>query len=146
VKIGLGSDHGGYELKEKIKEHLSDKGIEVVDYGTYSCESVDYPDFGEKAAKGVIAGECDRAIVSCGTGIGISIAANKVQGIRCALCAETYSARMAMEHNNSNMLSIGARVTGIDLALEIVDTWINSKFEGGRHERRVNKITEIERV
>lgn len=146
MKIGVGSDHGGFELKEKIKEHLTEKGIEVIDYGTYSEESVDYPDFGEKAANGVISGECERAIVSCGTGIGISIAANKVKGIRCALCAETYSARMAMEHNNSNMLSIGSRVTGIDLALEIVDTWLVSKFENGRHERRVSKLMEIERV
>lgn len=146
LKIGLGSDHGGYELKEKIKSHLTEKGIEVVDYGTDSTDSVDYPDYGRKTAEGVVSGECERAIVCCGTGIGISIAANKVEGIRCALCSETYSARMAMEHNNSNMLSLGARVTGIDLALEIVDVWLKAKFEGGRHERRVDKIMEIERA
>lgn len=146
MKIGLGSDHGGYELKEKIKEHLNSLGIETVDYGVDSTQSVDYPDYGKKTAEGVLKGECERAIVCCGTGIGISIAANKVKGIRCALCGDTYSARMAMEHNNSNMLSIGARVIGIDLAMEIVDAWLNAKFEGGRHERRVSKIMEIEQA
>lgn len=144
MKIGLGSDHGGFELKEKVKKHLEEKSIEVVDYGTYSKDSVDYPEYGEKTARGVMAKECDRAIVFCGTGIGISLAANKVDGIRCALCGDTYSAKMAMQHNNSNMLSIGARVIGEDLALEIVDTWLSSEFEGGRHERRVEKIMKIE--
>lgn len=144
MKIGLGSDHGGYELKEKVKKHLENKGIETVDYGTYSLDSVDYPEYGEKTARGVLAGECERAIVFCGTGIGISLAANKVDGIRCALCGDTYSAKMAMQHNNSNMLSIGARVIGEDLALEIVDTWLSSEFEGGRHGRRVDKIMAIE--
>lgn len=144
MKIGIGSDHGGFKLKETIKEFLESEGIEVVDYGTNSEESVDYPDYGEKTARGVVSGEVERAIVICGTGIGISIAANKVDGIRCALCGDTYSARMAMEHNNSNMIALGARVLGEGLALEIVGAWLKAKFEGDRHQRRVNKIMDIE--
>ncbi|KNF09727.1 ribose-5-phosphate isomerase B [Gottschalkia purinilytica] len=146
MKIGLGSDHGGYDLKEKIKSFLEEKGIEYVDFGTNSTESVDYPDFGKKVAEAVVKGDCDRGIVCCGTGIGISIAANKVRGIRCALCGDTYSAKMSREHNNANMLSLGARVVGIDLALEIVNAWINAEFQGERHERRVNKIGDIEKT
>ncbi len=145
MKIGLGSDHGGYELKEKIKKHLEDRNIEYVDYGTDSLESVDYPDYGKKTAEGVINGDCDRAIVVCGTGIGISVAANKVKGIRCALCSDTYSARMSREHNNANMLALGGRVLGEDLAKEIVDSWLDGEFAGGRHARRVDKIMEIEK-
>ena len=144
MKIALGSDHGGYELKEHIKSHLESKGIEYVDYGTPNTDSVDYPEYGYKAAKAVQQKECDLGIVCCGTGIGISLAANKVKGIRCALCTETYSARMAKQHNNSNMLAMGGRVVGKDLATEIVDVWLKTEFEGGRHERRVNKIMEIE--
>lgn len=144
MKIGLGSDHGGYELKDRIKKHLMENNIEVVDYGTNSSESVDYPDFGKKLAEAVVAKEVDRGIVICGTGIGISIAANKVKGIRAALCSDSYSAKMSMEHNNANVLALGARVLGEGLALDIVDTWINTKFQGGRHEIRVNKISEIE--
>lgn len=144
MKIGIGSDHGGYELKDSIKKYLMENDIEVMDYGTDSLESVDYPDFGEKVAKAVVSNEVDRGIVICGTGIGISIAANKVKGIRAALCTDSYSAKMSMEHNNANVLALGARVLGEGLALDIVDTWINSKFQGGRHERRVNKISEIE--
>ena len=144
VKIALGSDHGGYELKEYIKQHLEEKGVEYIDYGTKSTESVDYPEFGKKVAEAVKNGECERGIVCCGTGIGISISANKVPGIRCALCSDCYSARMSREHNNANVLALGARVTGRDLAFEIVDVWLKSEFQAGRHERRVNKITEIE--
>jgi len=144
MKIAIGSDHGGFELKEIIKNHLEEKGIEYIDYGTDSGESVDYPDFGYKVAKAVKDGECENGIVCCGTGIGISISANKVKGIRCALCNDCYSAKMAKEHNNANVLALGARVLGRDLALEIVDSYINAKFEGGRHERRVNKISDIE--
>lgn len=144
MKIGLGCDHAGYELMVHIKEYLEQKGIEYVDFGTNSSESVDYPEFGEKVAEAVKKGECDRGIVCCGTGIGISISANKVPGIRCALCGDCYSARMAREHNDANMLAIGARVTGKDLALEILDTWLKSEFQGGKHERRVNKIKDIE--
>lgn len=144
MKIGIGSDHGGYELKDSIKKHLIENDIEVIDYGTDSTESVDYPDFGKKVAESVVSNEVDRGIVICGTGIGISIAANKVKGIRAALCTDSYSAKMSMEHNNANVLALGARVLGEGLALDIVDTWINSKFQAGRHERRVNKISEIE--
>lgn len=144
MKIGIGSDHGGFELKEVIKDYLSDQGIEFIDYGTNSKDSVDYPDFGKKVAEAVVAKEVDRGIIICGTGIGISIAANKVKGIRCALCGDTYSARMSREHNNANMLALGARVLGVDLALEIVATYLKSEFLAGRHEIRVNKISEIE--
>ncbi|MTI46876.1 ribose 5-phosphate isomerase B [Sporosalibacterium faouarense] len=144
MKIALGSDHGGYELKELIKNHLEEKGIEYVDCGTNSTESVDYPEFGRKVAETVKEGTCELGIVCCGTGIGISISANKVPGIRCALCSDCYSARMSKEHNNANVLALGARVLGRDLAMEIVDTWIESEFQGGRHERRVNKISDIE--
>lgn len=144
MKIGLASDHGGYELKEHIREHLEKKGIEYIDYGTNSEESVDYPDYGRKAGEAIMSGEVDRAIVVCGTGIGISLAANKVKGVRCALCGDSYSARMSREHNNANALALGGRVVGKDLALEIVDIWLRTEFAGGRHERRVNKISEIE--
>ncbi len=144
VKIGIGSDHGGFELKEEIKKYLLSKGIEFVDYGTNSPSSVDYPDYGRRVAEGVVGNEVDRGIVICGTGIGISIAANKVKGIRCALCSDSYSARMSREHNNANILALGARVLGVGLALDIVNTWLNSEFEGGRHAIRVNKISDIE--
>ncbi len=144
MKIGLGCDHAGYELKGYIIEYLEEKGIEYTDFGTNSTESVDYPEFGEKVAEAVKNGECDRGIICCGTGIGISISANKVPGIRCALCGDCYSARMSIEHNNANILAIGARVTGKDLALEIIDTWLKAEFQGGKHERRVNKIKDIE--
>lgn len=145
MKIGLGSDHAGYELKEYIKEYLREKGIEYIDYGTNSTESVDYPEFGAKVAEAVKNGECDKGIISCGTGIGISISANKVPGIRCALCGDCYSARMSIEHNDANILAIGARVTGRDLAIEIVEAWLKAAFQGGKHERRVNKIKDIEK-
>lgn len=144
MKIGIGSDHGGFELKEEIISYLKESGIELVDFGTYGKDSVDYPDYGRKVAEAVISKEVDRGIVVCGTGIGISIAANKVKGIRCALCGDTYSARMSREHNDANVLALGARVLGSGLALEIVDTWIKSEFQGGRHEIRVNKISDIE--
>ena len=144
MKIGIGSDHGGFELKEYIKAYLESEGIEYVDYGTYSLDSVDYPDYGRRLSEGVMSGEVDRGIAICGTGIGISIACNKVKGIRCALCGDTYSARMSVEHNNANIIALGGRVIGKDLAIEIVSTWLKSQFLGGRHERRVNKISDIE--
>ncbi len=144
MKVGLGSDHGGFELKEEVKKHLEKKGIEFVDYGTYSEESVDYPDYGKKVGEAVVSGDCDKGIVVCGTGIGISIAANKVKGVRCALCSESYSARMTRKHNDSNVLAMGGRVLGVELALDIVDTWLNTEFEGGRHAKRVDKIIAIE--
>ncbi len=139
-KIGIASDHGGFELKEKLKSYLSEKGIEVVDYGTDSTESVDYPVYGKKAAKGVIAGEVEKAVVICGTGIGISLAANKVEGIRCALCTNEYMAKMSRNHNDANMLALGARVIGDELAKSILDTFLAKEFLAGRHKRRVDLI------
>ncbi len=146
MKIALGSDHGGFELKEHIRQYLINKNIEVLDCGTDSEESVDYPEFGYKTAKAIKDGEAELGIICCGTGIGISISANKVKGIRCALCSDCYSAKMAKEHNNSNILALGARVIGKDLAIEIVDAWLQAEFQGGRHERRVNKMMEIENL
>lgn len=145
MKIGLGSDHGGYNLKEEIKKHLVSKGIEVVDFGTKNgVDSVDYPIYGEKVAKAVISKNVDYGILCCGTGIGISLAANKVKGIRCAVVSDTFSAKMSKAHNNANMLSLGERVIGKGLALEIVDAWLNTEFEGERHLRRVNMLNDIE--
>lgn len=141
--IGIGSDHGGYELKEGIKEYLVGEGIQVVDFGTDSLESVDYPDFARKVAEAVLNKEVDRGILICGTGIGISIAANRIKGIRCALCSDTFSARMSREHNDANILAMGGRVVGLGLATDIVKAFITSDFEGGRHERRINKIDVI---
>lgn len=143
MKIGIASDHGGFELKEEIKKYLEEKNIELVDYGTNSTESVDYPDFGEAVAKAVIGKEVDRGIVICGTGIGISIATNKVKGIRCALCTDSFSAKMSRAHNDANVLALGGRVTGTALALDIVDNFIQGEFEGDRHSRRINKINDI---
>lgn len=146
MKIGLGCDHGGYNLKLEIITHLEAKGIECVDYGTNSAdESVDYPIYGQKVAEAVIAKEVDYGIVCCGTGIGISLAANKVPGIRCAVVSDVFSAKMSKAHNNANMLALGERVLGKGLALELVDTWINTEFEGDRHLRRVNLIGDIEK-
>ncbi|MDY2735455.1 ribose 5-phosphate isomerase B [Intestinibacter sp.] len=146
MKIGLGCDHGGYNLKLEIIKHLESKGIECVDYGTNSAdESVDYPIYGQKVAEAVIAKEVDYGIVCCGTGIGISLAANKVPGIRCAVVSDVFSAKMSKAHNNANMLSLGERVLGKGLALELVDAWINTEFEGDRHLRRVNLIGDIEK-
>lgn len=144
MKVAIGSDHGGYELKEEVKVFLKKEGVEYIDYGTNSLESVDYPEFGKKVAEAVKDEECDRGIVICGTGIGISISCNKVKGIRCALCSDTYSARMSVEHNNAQVLALGGRVIGKDLALEIVSTWLKASFQGERHKRRVDKISDIE--
>lgn len=144
MKIGMGSDHGGYELEEFIKEYLETEKHEVVDYGTYSTESVDYPDYGEKVAKAVVEEEIEAGIIICGTGLGISMAANKVDGIRAAVVSEEYSARMAKVHNNANILAMGGRVVGKDLAKSIVDAYLNAEFEGGRHQKRIDKIMNIE--
>lgn len=145
MKIGLGCDHGGYNLKLEIKSFLESKGIECIDYGTNSSsESVDYPVYGEKVANAVVNKEVDYGILCCGTGIGISLAANKVPGIRCAVVSDVFSAKMSKAHNNVNMLSLGERVLGKGLALEIVEAWINTEFEGDRHLRRVNMISDIE--
>ena len=142
--LAIGSDHGGFALKQEIMEHLTERGIEYHDYGTYSDESCDYPEYGEATARAVASGECDRGIVICGTGIGISLAANKVHGIRCALCGDCYSAEMTRRHNDANMLALGARVLGEGLALKIVDTFLDTPFEGGRHARRIEKLMAIE--
>lgn len=144
MKIVLACDHGGFLLKEAIKEHLISCDYEVVDIGVHNTASVDYPDFGKKAAEMVASNEVDKGIVICGTGIGISIAANKVKGIRCALCTNEYMARMSRLHNNSNMLAMGERVIGKGVAIEIVNAWLSTDFEGGRHENRVNKLMDIE--
>ena len=142
--LAIGSDHGGYALKQEIMSHLTKKGIEFKDYGTYTEDSCDYPIYGEAVARAVASGECERGILICGTGIGISIAANKVKGIRCAVCGDCFSAEMTRLHNNANILALGARVTGAGLALKIVDTFLETGFEGGRHARRVDLIGEIE--
>lgn len=144
MKVALGADHGGYELKELVREHLQKNGHEVTDYGTDSTKSVDYPEYGFKVGEAIISKQADLGIVVCGTGIGISIAANKVRGIRTALCTNSYMAKMAREHNNANILALGARVVGEGLALDIVDTFLASSFSGWRHTRRVNLITEFE--
>ena len=145
MKIAIGCDHGAFDLKEAVKAHLEQKGYEVCDYGTYSLASCDYPDFAEAAAKAVASGECEKGIVMCTTGIGISIAANKVKGIRCALLADTWSAKMTRAHNDTNMMALGAAVVGKMLALEIVDTWLDTEFSAeAKHQRRIDKITAIE--
>jgi ribose 5-phosphate isomerase B len=144
VKIGLASDHGGFELKETIKNFLNEKGIEIVDYGTSNGnESVDYPDYAKKAVLGILKNEVDKAIIMCGTGIGISISANKFPGIRAALCWDSYTAKMSRLHNDANILAMGGRIIGPELAKEIVDTWLSYEFEGGRHKRRIDKLEEL---
>lgn len=145
MKITIGSDHGAVELKEEVKKVLAEfENIEVKDVGTFGTEPVDYPDIAEKVCADVVSGAADRGIVLCGTGIGISIAANKIKGIRCALCNDVYSAKMSREHNNANVLAMGGRVIGFGHAGEIVRIWLTTEFEGGRHERRVNKIMALE--
>ena len=142
--IAIASDHGGYHLKEHIKAYLAAKGITCQDFGTDSTESCDYPVFGKAAAEAVASGQCEKGIVICTTGIGISITANKVKGIRCALCADSLSAEMTRRHNDANMLAMGAGMVGPNLAERIVDTFLNTEFEGGRHQRRVDLITAME--
>ena len=144
MKISMASDHGGYDLKEDLKSWLTEQGHEVVDFGCDSRDSCDYADFAEPAARAVAEGECQRGIVICTTGIGISITANKVKGIRCALCGDALSAEMTRRHNNANMLALGAGITGPMLAERITDTFLTPEFEGGRLERRVNQLMDIE--
>ena len=144
MKIALGSDHGGYEVKEKIKQYLVKReGIELIDFGTNSVESVDYPKYGHLVAKSIVGKEADFGILICGTGIGISIAANKIKGIRAANCANTTMARLSRQHNDANILALGARIVGDVIALDIVDEFLSASFEGGRHQKRVDQI-EIE--
>jgi ribose 5-phosphate isomerase B len=144
MKIALGSDHGGFALKQDVIKYLESKGIEYKDFGTYSTESCDYPVFGEAAARAVASGEYDRGIVVCTTGIGISIAANKVKGIRCALCSEPLSAEMSRRHNNANMLAMGGGLINKNMAERIVEVFLGTEFEGGRHQRRIDIISKIE--
>lgn len=144
ARIAIGSDHAGFELKEAIKEVLAELGHEAVDFGTDGKESVDYPDFAGPAAQAVASGDCHRGILICGTGIGMSIAANKVGGVRAALVHDLLSARLTREHNDSNVLCIGQNIVGRAVALEIVRVWLGADFEGGRHERRLQKIRFIE--
>ena len=144
MKIALGCDHGGYALKCDIIKLLEKLGHEVVDFGCHSTESCDYPDFGEAAARAVASGQCDRGIVICTTGIGISIAANKVKGIRCAHCADSLEAEMTRRHNDANMIAIGAGFTGKNLAERMVEVFLSTDFEGGRHARRVDKLNAIQ--
>jgi ribose 5-phosphate isomerase B len=145
LKIAIGCDHGGFDLKPDVIEFLKSRAIEVIDLGTNSSESVDYPDYGKAVGETVASKKADLGIVICGTGIGISLAANKVHGIRAAVVSDTFSAKMAREHNNANVLAFGARVVGKGLAIEIVKAWLDTEFEGGRHQRRVDKIMDIEK-
>ena len=144
MKIAIGNDHAAVEMKLAIKAHLEGRGIEVADMGTGSSESCDYPVYGERVGRAVASGEADLGIAICGTGVGISMAANKVKGIRACVCSEPYSARLSRQHNNTNVLAFGARVVGSEMAKMIVDEWLGAKFEGGRHARRVGQIMEIE--
>ena len=142
--IALGADHGGWALKEAVKQHLDALGVAYQDFGTYSEESVDYPDMAVPPCEAVVKGECEKALLFCGTGVGISIAANKVKGIRACCCSDTFSAKYTRMHNDANVLCMGGRVVGAGLACELVDVFLNTEFEGGRHARRIAKITEIE--
>lgn len=144
MKVIIGSDHAGFEVKQALTKELGGRGIEVLDAGCFSTDSVDYPDIAFEAAKAVAEGRCDRGILVCGTGIGMSVCANKVDGVRCALCGDTLTAKLTRQHNDSNMLALGARITGIELIKAIVDTWLGTEFLGGRHERRIAKISEYE--
>ena len=146
MKISIGCDHGALALKNKLVSWLEAKGHEVKDFGTYTLDSCDYPEFAAAAAKAVASGECERGIVLCTTGIGVSISANKVDGIRCALLADVWSAKMTRLHNDTNMMALGAGVVGENLALEIVDTWLGTEFSGdARHQRRIDKVMALEK-
>ena len=144
MKLAFGSDHAGYQLKAHLMEHLQNKGFECTDLGGFCPERIDYPVAGERVARAVAAGEYEKGIIICGSGVGISISANKVPGIRCVVCSEPYSAKMSIEHNDANILAMGERVVGAELACLIADTWLESVFEGGRHAQRVDLIRGIE--
>ena len=143
-KIAMGNDHSAVEMKEAIKAYVEQKGYEVFDFGTNSSESCDYPVYGEKVGRAVASGEADYGIAICGTGIGIGLAAGKVKGVLVCTCSEPYSARMSRRHNNTNVLTFGARVVGVEMAKMIVDEWLDNEYEGGRHQRRVDMIFDIE--
>ena len=144
MKISIASDHGGYALKEDLRAWLAEQGHQVEDHGCHGLESCDYADFCEPAARAVAEGKCERGIVICTTGIGASITANKVKGVRCALCSEPWSAQMTRRHNDANMLALGAGMVGLQLAQRIADVFLSTQFEGGRHQRRVDKISALE--
>lgn len=145
MKIGIGNDHAAVDMKNEISEYLKEKGYEVVNYGTDSTESCDYPVYGEKVGEAVARGDVDLGILICGTGVGISLAANKVEGIRAVVCSEPYTAKLSRQHNNTNILAFGARVIGIETAKMIVDEWLNAEFMGGKHARRVDMLMDIEK-
>ena len=144
MKIGIGNDHAAVDMKNQVVEYLEGKGYEVVNFGTDTYESCNYPEYGEKVGRAVTAGDVDLGILICGTGVGISLAANKVKGVRAVVCSEPYSAKLSRQHNNTNILAFGARVIGIELAKMIIDEWLSAEFEGGRHQTRVDMITAIE--
>ena len=144
MRIGIGNDHVAIELKNTIKEHLEQQGYEAVDFGTNSPERFDYPISGYKVGKAVASGDVDLGVLICGTGVGISLAANKVHGIRACVCSDPYSAKLSREHNNTNIIAFGARVVGPELAKMIVDEWLGATFQGGRHQRRIDMLAEIE--
>lgn len=141
--VAIAGDHGGFALKQRIREHLIERGIKIADLGTDSEESVDYPEFGKACAQAVASGKADRGIVICGTGIGISIAANRIRGIRCGLCTSIEMAELSRKHNNANMLAMGGRITSVEDAIRITDAWLDTEFEGGRHSRRVDMLDSI---
>ena len=143
MKIAVASDHGGFKLKEEVKAHLLERGLEVMDLGTHSEDSVDYPAYGKACGEAVVDGQADAGIVVCGTGIGISIAANKVKGVRCGLCTSVEMATLTRQHNNANVLALGGRTTETGLAMQIVDAWLDTEFEGGRHQRRVDMLDQM---
>ncbi len=143
--IALGADHAGWQLKEEIKAWLLGRNVEVTDFGTHSPDPVDYPDYAAQVGEAVASGKAERGVLVCGTGIGMAMAANKVPGVRAAFCPDLFTARMSREHNDANVLTLGGRLTGRELALEIVEMWLRAEFQGGRHGRRVGKITELER-
>lgn len=143
MKIAVASDHGGFKLKEEVKAHLLERGLEVLDLGTHNEDSVDYPAYGKACGEAVVSGRADVGIVVCGTGIGISIAANKVKGVRCGLCTSVEMATLTKQHNNANVLALGGRTTETGLAMQIVDAWLDTEFEGGRHQRRVDMLDQM---
>lgn len=144
MRIGIGNDHSGVEMKREIVKFLQEQGHEVVNYGTDESTRCDYPVYGEKVGRAVVAGDVEKGILICGTGLGISLAANKVRGIRAVVCSEPCTARLSRQHNDANVLAFGARIIGLEMAKMIVDTWLATEFEGGRHQRRVDRIMEIE--
>ncbi len=144
MKIAVACDHGGLQLKNALIKNMESQGYEVVDFGTYTTDSCDYPDYASKAAKAVASGECDKGVVVCGTGIGVSIVANKVKGIRCALVHDVFSAKATRQHNDTNMIAMGQRVIGEGLAIEILNAWLHTDYEGGRHDLRIQKMMALE--